>query len=189
MVTFEQNVTAVLPYSRVHYQAHRNWYGFSFQLEGGYEGRKIDFTTFVEKYEPWFTQVISRMDNGSGWIVNHNDKDMSWFPDDQDSLAALRTLFQQHHIPGSFKGAVILTKDDLLQYSRDLITYPFAVSGKENSLYCDLAISHGELPFVIRVSAHRNIDLLSTDITILKTFVNDPAEAPFIIRAYNGTTL
>lgn len=201
MVAFEQNVTAFLPYDRVQYSAHRNWYGFSFQLEGGYEGKKIDRTEYIQKYEPWFAHVVSRMDNGlnlsedteqSGnfrWIVNLDYEGACWFPNDEENLIALRTLFRQNNIPNSFKGALMLSKDNLLQFSRDLITYPFTIFYGERFLYNDLEISHSELPFVIKISAHRNIDLLSTDIELLKTFVNEAAAAPFIVRPYRGTAL
>ncbi|MNR43714.1 hypothetical protein D3C85_1623630 [compost metagenome] len=65
------------------------------------------------------------------WIVNHEDKDLEWLPNNEDNLISLRTLFKERGIPNTFKGAIIFTKDDLLKFSKDLISYPYSVLNKD----------------------------------------------------------
>jgi len=189
MIIFEENVDKLPTYGKNSYAKKGNWYGVSFQLEGGYEGKKIDTMEFIRRYESWFEQIILRMDNGTNWIVNHDYEGKNWFPNNQENLTALRKLFKQNGVPNTFKGAIIFTKNDLLEFSKDLITYPFEVLSKERRLYSDLNISHGELEFVIKISAHMNIDLLSADIELLRAVVNESASNIFIRRAYRGTFL
>jgi hypothetical protein len=76
------------------------------------------------------------------WIVNHDDKDWKWFPNDEDNTTSLRTLFKCNNIPYSFKGALTFTTDDLLKFSRELISYPYTIFNKEGLLYSNLDISH-----------------------------------------------
>ena len=105
MIEFKKNVNKVLPYDRRQYieffdddfdssNKYIKWYGVSFQLES--EGRKIGLTEFVEIYESLLKNIILKLDNGSFWIVNHDDKDMKWFPNDEDNLTSLRTLLKQN---------------------------------------------------------------------------------------------
>lgn len=165
------------------------WYGVSFQLPGGYEGRDISLTEYLEAYGRWFKNIIQQFDSDSSWIVNHGRRDPIWFPNEEDSLPSLRTLFRQNDIPNKFKGALIFKTEDLLQFSEDLITYPTAVFNRHGSLYHDLDISHGELPFIIKISHHHNIDFLSIDKELLKKVVNENHSDIFIEREYRGTSL
>ena len=55
--------------------------------------------------------------------------------------------------------------------------------------YMNIDISHVELPFIIKISDHLNIDLLSTDKEFLKGIVNSNASNDFILKLYNGTSL
>ena len=136
MVEFKKNVEKVLPYDRRQYieflcdddiDLSIKWYGVSFQLPGTSEGKEIDLTEFIEIYEWLFRKVVLKLDNGSFWIVNHDNKDLKWFPNNEDNLTALRTLFKQNNIPNTFKGALIFTTDDLLKFYVDLISYPSSV--------------------------------------------------------------
>jgi hypothetical protein len=196
MIEFRKSFKKALPYDREeymdflgnHFYSYTEWYGVSFQLPGGYEGRDISLTEYLEAYEEWFKNTILQLDNALSWIVNH-DRDSKWFPNDEDNLTSLRTLFKQNDIPNKFKGALIFTTEDLLNFSRDLITYPIAVFDKHGLLYHDLDISHGELPFVIKISGHSNIDLLSTDKELLKKVVCENNSSLFIVREYRGTSL
>jgi len=197
MIEFKKTVKNALPYDRQQYldffdedfDSSTKWYGVSFQLPGGYEGREISLTEYLEAYESWFKTIILQLDNGSLWIVNHDDKDLQWLPNDEDNLISLRTLFKQNNIPNEFKGALSFTKDDLLKYSNDLISYPLAVFNATEVLYKDLDISHSELPFIIKISGHANIDLLSTDKDLLKEVVDANASNGFILKPYRGTSL
>jgi hypothetical protein len=158
-------------------------------ITGGFEGRDISLTEYLESYERWFRNIILQFDNTSSWIVNHDNRDAIWFPNEEDSLPSLRTLFRQNNIPNKFKGALIFKTGDLLKFSTDLITYPTAVFNKHGLLYDDLDISHGELPFIIKITHHRDIDFLSTDKELLRKVLNENHSSLFIIREYRGTSL
>ncbi len=197
MVEFIKNVKKALPYDREEYidflgykfYTYVKWYGVSFQLPGGFEGRDISLTEYLESYESWFRNVILQFDSTSSWIVNHDDRDDIWFPTKEDSLPTLRTLFKQNNIPNKFKGALIFTADDLLKFCKDLIIYPTAVFNKPGLLYDDVDISYSELPFIIKITHHRNIDFLSTDKEYLRKVVNQNHSSLFIVREYRGTSL
>lgn len=86
MIEFKKEVKKILPYDSRQYieflyddfDPLTKWYGVSFQLNK--EEKEINLTEFVEQYECWFKDIISRLDNGSFWIVNHDKKDLNWFP-------------------------------------------------------------------------------------------------------------
>lgn len=197
MIEFKRNVNKILPYDRAQYIEFLNddvpstvkWYGVSFQLPGVFEGKDIGLEKFIEAYEGWFENAISIFDNGLNWIVTHDRKGWNWFPNNGNNLISLRALFKERDIPNSFRGAIIFTKDDLLKFSKDLISYPYAVFSEDGFLYNDLDISHSELPFIIKISGHLNIDLLSTDKKLLKKVVDENASDTFIVREYRGTSL
>ena len=198
MIEFKKNVQKVLPYDRQQYieflsndfdSSTIKWYGVSFQLSGLDKRKEIGLTEFVEKYECWFKNTISRFDNNSLWIINHDDKDLSWFPNDDDNLNHLRTLFKKRSVPNTFRGALTFTQDDLLEFSKDLISYPYVVLSNDGFLYKDLDISHGQLQFVIKISGHFNIDFLSVDKELLREVVNENSSNSFILKEYKGTSL
>jgi hypothetical protein len=196
MIEFKKNVEEVLPYDRQHYidfldddaESYIKWYGVSFQLPHAGGGKQISLKEFVETYKFLFKHVIAMLDNGSSWIVNHDDKDLGWFPNDGDNLTQLRSLFKQNDVPNTFSGALIFSTDDLLEFSRDLISYPYAAANEDGFLYKNLDISHGELPFIIKISGHLNIDFLSTDKERLKEIVNENSSDLFIVIEYRGNS-
>ena len=106
MIEFKKNVEKVLPYDRRQYREFWNddfdspaeWYGVTFQFHGAGQGKEIGLTEFVEIYEGLFKNVVLKLDNGSFWIVNHDDEDREWFPNDEDNLTHLRTLFKQNKL-------------------------------------------------------------------------------------------
>lgn len=195
MIKFKEEIQEVLPYDREKYidfldddfEGPNQWYGVSFQLAD--EKKGIGLAEFVENYESLFKNVVLKLDQGSFWIINHDDKDLKWFPNDEENLISLRTLFIQNKVPFTFIGALIFTKDDLLKYSKDLISYPFAVFTEEGLLYKNLDISHSELQFIIKISGHWNIDFLSTDKELLKQVVHENSSNIFKVKQYNGTLL
>jgi hypothetical protein len=197
MVEFNRRVKRVLPYNRRKYlefwddenDSPTEWNGVSIQLPGAYEGKAGGLTEFVEAYEGLFKNVVLKLDNGSSWIVNHDDKDLNWFPNDEDNLTSLRTLFKQNNIPNTFRGALIFTKDDLLKFSKDLISYPSAVVNEEGIFYKNLDISHGELPFIIKIYGRFSIDLQSTNKELLKEVINENPSSLSIVREFRGTSL
>jgi hypothetical protein len=101
-------------------------------------------------------------------------------------LPDLRTLFKRNDISNSFKGAVIFSAPDLIAYSKELVSYPYAVSGKKGVLYRDLDISHSVLPAIIRISGHLNIDFISTDENIFRKIINLNFANEFIVKEYRG---
>lgn len=189
MIEFKKKVKEQLPYDRKQYISRKDWFGVSFQLPGVFEGKDIGLEAYLEVYEDWFKSVISKFANNSQWIVNQDFIDEDWFPNKQNNLKNLRSLFKQNNISNTFNGAIIFTTDDLLKFSKDLISYPYAVFNKTGLLYNNLDVSHSELPFVIKISGHLNIDLLSTDIEFLRKFVNENSLKSFILKEYRGTLL
>ena len=197
MIDFRKSVKKSLFYDRQQYIEFLNddftpsvkWYGVSFQLPGVFEGKDIGLDRFVEVYECWFKNIVISLDNGSHWIVNHDRKGLNWLPNDEDNLTSLRALFKERNIPNTFKGALVFTMDDLLAFTKDLISYPYAVFNEDGLLYADLDISHTELPFIIKISGHLCIDFLSTDQKLLREVATKNLSSQFIIKEYRGTLL
>ena len=197
MIEFKKSLKKILPYDRQQLSDFFNdakgssikWQGLSFQLPGGSEGKQINFKEYVETYEPLFKKVVSKFGNGSFWVVNHEGKDLNWFPNDDDNLTHLRALFKENDVPNTFRGAITFSMDELLKFSMDLISYPYVVLKKDGFLYKDLDISHGELQFIIKISGHLNIDFLSTDKGILNEIVNENPSKLFNVKEYRGTSL
>ncbi|MDP4291465.1 MAG: hypothetical protein Q8908_10330 [Bacteroidota bacterium] len=195
MIEFKKNVNKILPYDRRQYieflgsdfESPIVWYGVSFQL--GSEEEKNGLTEFVETYESLFENIVLKLDNGSFWIVNHDDKDLKWFPNQEDTLTSLRNLFIQKNVPNTFKGALILATDDLLELTKDIISYPCGLFNEDALLYKNLDISHGEINFIIKITGHLTIDLLSTDKELLRKVVNENSSSYFKIKEYKGTSL
>jgi hypothetical protein len=195
MIEFKKVINKILPYNREQYfdfldddcDSQSYWYAVSFQIKSRDE-RQVDIKN-VDVFESLFKNLILKLDNNSCWIVNHDDKDLKWFPNDEDNLTSLRTLFKQNIVPNTFIGALIFTKDDLLKFAKDLISYPYTVFNKEGLLYKNLDISHSELQFIIKTTGHLTIDLLSTDKELLRKVINDNSSSYFNIKEYRGTSL
>ncbi|WP_324758355.1 hypothetical protein [Sphingobacterium thalpophilum] len=193
MIQFKKSFTDLLPYDRQQYieflfdepDVSVKWYGISFQLDG----RKINLPEFIKIYTRWLRKVIETFDRGSSWILNHDKTDFEWFPNNEDNLPSLRSLFKQRNISNKFKGALIFGEDDLIEFSKDLISYPYGVFNENNLFYTNIDISHGELPFVIKILDHLNIDLLSTDEQLLKKIVRENQLDTLILKPYRGTSL
>lgn len=187
MLEFKANTKEILPYDRRQYISGSKWNGISFQL--GYRAGEIGLPEFTSIYQPLFENTVLKLDIGLPWIVNHDDKDLKWFPSDEDNLTDLRNLFRQNNIANSFKGALIFMKNDLLKVSKDILSYPFAVFNKQGLLYKDLAVSHSKLQFVIKISGHLNIDFLSTNKEMLKELIHYNSAKNFVLKEYRGTSL
>jgi hypothetical protein len=197
MIEFNKSVKKALPYNRRKYlefwddecDLPTEWNGVSIQLPGASEGKVGSLTEFVEAYKGLFKNVVLKLDNGSSWIVNHDKKDLDWFPNDEDNLTALRALFKQNNIPNAFRGALVFTKDDLLKFSGELISYPSAVFNQDGFYYASLDISLGELPFIIKIYGRFSIDLLSTNKELLKEVIKENSSSLFIVREFRGSSL
>lgn len=189
MIAFKNKVSDLLPYDRRQYLSRNKWYGVSFQLPGAFEGKEIGLKMYLDAYKDWFKKIIGKMDDGLPWIINHDFLDEAWFPNNEDNLTSLRTLFKKNNISNEFTGALLFPKEDLLEFTDDLITYPYSVLNNKNILYNNLDISHSELQFVIKISGHLNIDLLTTNKVLLRDIVNENSFNNFIIKQYRGTNL
>lgn len=189
MIEFKENNTGILPYDREHYidfldddfDSDTKWCAVSLQMNS--EEEKNRLSQFVDVFESIFKKVISKLDNGVSWIINHDDKDMNWFLNDKDNLEALRTVFKQNNVQNTFIGSLILEKEDLLELAQDLISYPYVLS------YKDVDISHSKLQFIIKITSHLTIDLLSMDKELLRKIVNENSSNKIIIKEYRGTSL
>ncbi|WP_286753023.1 MULTISPECIES: hypothetical protein [Sphingobacterium] len=189
------NRTDILPYDRNHYIeflfgehiSSLKWYGVSFQVDP--KGKEFNLADFIRLYDPWFKKVISTFERGSSWIINHDKIDLEWFPNNEDNLPALRNFFKQNDISANFRGALICSEELLMELSKDLISYPYGLFKEEDLFYSNIDISHRELPFVIKVLDHLNIDLLSTDEKLLRKVVSENKSDSFLLKPYRGTSL
>jgi len=172
MIEFRTDYINDLPYDKEQYldclddeaTTVINWYGYSIQLD---KSRINNSDQILNELEKVLRNIVLILDNGSVWLVNHDDKDLKWFPNDDDNLNEIRILFKKNNVPNSYRGALVLLKDDLFEFSHDLISYPYILS------YKNLDISHGELQFIIKITSHLSVDLLSTDKVLLDQMVNN----------------
>jgi len=193
MIEFKLDVEKILPYNRKNYLSYMadnddfsvKWYGASFQVVEIADQKDASFQQYLEMYEPLLKNIVSNFDNRSSWIVSH-DRDVPWFPNEYGNLPELRTLFRRNDISNSFKGAVIFSAPDLMVYSRQLVAYPYSVTGIKGGLYRDLDISHSELPAIIRISGHLNIDFISTQENIFRKIINMKSASEFVVKEYRG---
>jgi len=190
MVRFKENVEDLLPYNREQYidflageDSATRWYGVSFQMNS----KKDRLTSYLDNYVELFKNVLIEFDNNCTWIVNHDDKDLEWLPNNEKNLLSLRSLFKESNISSAFKGALIFDKSDLLGFSKDLILYPYTLYQKKGFLYKDLDVSHSQIPFVIKLSGHRNIDLLSTNLSLLKRITDANKSSIYDVKVYSST--
>jgi hypothetical protein len=193
MIEFKRNVEKLLPYNRKNYLGYQagedlsiKWYGVSFQVLEIADREDASFQQYLEMYEPLFKNMVSAFDNDSSWIVSLDIDGRPWFPYENDKLPHLRTLFKENDILTTFKGAVIFSAPDLVEYSKDLISYPYIVTGFKNRFYRDLDISHRELPAIMRISGHLNIDFITTDENIFKIIRHADFASGFVVKEYRG---
>lgn len=195
MIEFKTNVQEVLPYDREQYhiflydeiESSIKWYGVSFYLNTG--DKDMDTMKFVEFYEPLFKNMLLSFAKEGKWIVNLDYSGQDWFPNNENTLCSLRALFKKSKIPNKYRGALIFDKDDLLEFSRELLSYPFEMFPEDGCFYSDLDVSHVELQFIIKISGYWTIDLLSTDIELLRKVVNENSSNYFNVKEYRGTSL
>lgn len=187
MIEFKTEVKELLPYDRKKYLSLKKWFGVSVQLPG--DVQHIAPVEFIEKYEHLFKNLIEHFDSEDLWIVNHDYVDRDWFPTEDNTLPLLRDLFHKNGISTNFIGALLLSKKELLKYAVDLISYPHAVFKQQEMLYNDIDISNSKINFVIKISGHLNLDLLSTDKELLKRILNSDYINHFVVKEYQGTVI
>jgi len=196
MVKFEKSISQLLPYDREQYIAYFDeddhtfdgktvWHAVSLQQgkikdEKLYQASEEIVTKCIDVLEESFRKIISRLDQGLPWIVNHDDKDLRWFNKEDNTMMKMRRLFEQSNIPISFIGCLIFSKEGLLDFARELITYPYILS------YKNLDVSHSKLPFVIKMTGHLTLDLLSTDKALLTNILNDDTFDSFLKITYRS---
>jgi hypothetical protein len=189
MMKFIENFEKMLPYEREHYidfldddfDSETKWNAISLQMNS--ENEENNLSKFVDVFELILKNVILKLDSGISWIINHDDKDMKWFLNDKNNLEALRSVFKQNNIQDTYKGSLILDKDDLFELAQDLISYPYVLS------YKNLDISHSKLPFILKITSHLTIDLLCMDKELLRKVIDENSSNKIIIKEYRGTSL
>lgn len=189
MIKFKENIKEMLPYDRDHYidflddcfNSETKWCAVSLQMDS--ENGENSLSKFIDIFGLIFKNLILQLDNGVSWIINHDDKDLRWFLNDMNNLEALRAIFKQNNVQDSFKGSLILEKVDLLELAQDIISYPYVLS------YKNLDISHGKLQFIIKITSHLTIDLLSMDKVLLQKIVNEIRSNKINIKEYRGASL
>ena len=195
MIIFEKNVEKILPYNREQYlnflydasTSSVKWYGLSFQINGNEE--PVSLMEYINSYESFFKELILNLKNKSNWIVNLEDENCDWFPNNANNLPSLRSLFRERNILGTYRGALLFTEEDLLKYTKDLILYTYVASKRKGLLYRNINISHEKLPLVIKTTGPCDIDVLSSDEMLLKEIFDQYSQYPFIIKKYRGTLL
>ena len=143
------------------FNSQTKWVGYSLQLVS-YRDPIKSLSILNETLK----KLLAEYEDDSFWNVNHDDKDMKWFPDSQQNLKNLRELFRNHGIPNDFIGVISFSKHELLQYFEDLVSYPYLLS------YKNLDISNSELPIIIKITSHLSLDLLSTEISLLEKILD-----------------
>lgn len=170
MLEFKKNINKLLPYDKEQYLLFMEdedikpkimWYGFSIQIN---IQEKIIFSDALNILEKSLKKILSNFEN-SFWIINHDDKDLPWFIDNDKNLKELRTTFKRNNIKNNFKGSIFCSHYELIKLSRDLISYPYILS------YKNLDISNKNIPIIIKTTSHLTIDVLSTEIGILNTLI------------------
>jgi hypothetical protein len=190
MVKFEKDLTNMLPYDREQYldffddevdalNPTLRWYGISLQLDKIRNQKLYNVTNdiveqSIDLLEASFKTIVSKLDQGLFWVINHDDKDMDWFLNGDNKLPALRDLFKRYNVPNSYRGGLTFLKEDLFTFARDLVSYPYAFS------YKNLDISHSKLQFIIKITGHLTIDLLGTDKVLLDKIASDRSLDSFI---------
>lgn len=195
MVRFEKNCQEVLPYDRDNYTEFLfgeagikpEWFGVSFQLKD--DRNTGSFEIFLNSYRGWLKELLQGFGSKVSWIVNHDKADQDWFPNNEPNLHQLRGLFKENKIKRSFRGALIFDRDTILGIAEDLLAYPVKLFGEEGLYYTNLDISNKEFPFVIKISDHLNLDLLSTDPVFLANIARKSLNENFIIKQYRGTSI
>jgi|GEM_PF-4237471 len=158
-----------------------DWKGVSLQLNLNEE---INITTEnINILKSVFMYVVSCLDDGSYWIINLTFNKIKWFVIEDDSLPGLRNLFNLNDISPDYTGGIMMRKDDLLKFGRELIVYPvFQKRG-------EIDIVHGNIQFIIKFTNHFEINLLSTDAVLLKEIVIQMMPGKIFIKQYRGTCL
>jgi hypothetical protein len=194
MIEFKSDFEKILPYNRKNYLGYQadtdssvKWYGVSFQVAEIADQKGASFQQYLEMYDPLFKNIVLAFDNDSSWIVTHDRNGMPWFPYENDNLPKLRALFKKNNVLDSFKGAVIISASELMVYSKDLVSYPYTVTGRKGGLYRDLDISHSKLPAIIRISGHLNIDFISTEEILFKRIRYADFASRFVVKEYRSS--
>ena len=194
MIQFTKDIASQLPYDRKQYRAYfdeddntfdRNtsWHAVSLQQEEIRDEKLYQVSpevvkNCVAKLEKGFNKMITQLDHGLPWIINHDDKDLAWFNKEDTTIPKMREFFTQNKIPISSTGCLIFATTDLHDFARELITYPYVLS------YNNLDISHSKLQFIMKVTGHLTLDFLSTDQALLTGILNDDVFEGFLKIPY-----
>ncbi len=168
------------------HESASNWHGVSLQLETIRNEKLLAapeeiVNQAIDILDRMFRHLIALLDDGNLWIVNHDDKDMQWFLDQSETLPRLREVFRHTKTPGTYRGSILMFDEDLLELSRELVTYAYALS------YKNLDVSHGTRPVVIKATGHLTLDILSTDFELMSHMLADSSldvftKVPYRIR-------
>ena len=92
-------------------------------------------------------------------------------------------MFIQNNINYDFVGGLELSTIELKGIFYDLIMYPF-------DQCFDIFIAKNNIPFVIQLNQHYEVDILSTDINLIKGVINNcNLQNIFNVRITSGTIL
>ena len=151
-------------------------------------GINFGLSKYLDHYEPFFKQLVAQFDDSSCWLVTQDTRGYPWWPNEEPTLPALRALFAQHRVPNAFHGALRMPTQAVFAFAQELLSYPTGVFSRERSLYSDVLVSHGTRPVVLQISAHLNVDFLSTDQELVRAVVKEHRSPAFTIKPYTGTS-
>ncbi|MBK9256467.1 MAG: hypothetical protein IPM42_13350 [Saprospiraceae bacterium] len=154
-----------------------------------YKGEEFEVTNNnTQRLIELLSLMVKLLDDNNNWIIFHGAKRKWFIENHQDrfiskNLSNLKKLFIENNINFDFVGGIELSTIELISIFYDLIMYPF-------DQRFDIFISKKNFPFVIQLNQHYEVDILSTDIKIIKSVVdNCNLTKKLNIRIARGTLL
>lgn len=154
-----------------------------------YLGEKFEITNMnTQRIIELLSSVIELLDDNNNWIIFHGAK-RKWLIEDPDerfiskNLSNLKKLFIQNNINYDFVGGLEFSTIELKGIFYDLIMYPF-------DQCFDIFIAKSNIPFVIQLNQHYEINIICSDVNLIRSVVNNcNSSNTFYTRIAIGTVL
>ncbi len=154
-----------------------------------YKGEEFEVTNInTKRLVELLSSIIKLLDDKNNWIILHGAK-RKWFIENDEekfiskNLINLKKLFIQNNINYDFVGGLEFSTIELKGIFYDLIMYPF-------DQCFDIFIAKSNIPFVIQLNQHYEVNILSTDINLIRRVINNcDLTKTFNTRIARGTIL